>query len=129
VAGKPHLLTLAEGGRGGVVVGIRSDNYKVTRLENGWYRAEVGGVVTEHRTYQQAFVTAQTKWRRSLLNPVSERHAFASWGQIAEIIGTTKQEAEQIGVRALVKIREGLLDDPMIPSLLEHLQIRTKEHE
>ena len=102
--------------------------YNLTRTDSGLWEAELEGCITTHRNYHLARKWAESRCRRAAVEQVTGRHAFATWDQIGDILGMGKQQAEQIGLRALVKIREALLDDPILPSLMEQLRIRTRDH-
>ena len=102
--------------------------YNIQRTPSGMYAVEFDGITSLHRTYDSAYNWADLRCKRASVHPVTKGQAFANWVQIGSVLGISWEHAEQIGLRALVKIREALLDDPMIPSLLEHLRINTKEH-
>lgn len=108
--------------------GTKGGKHNVRPLSNGFFEAEFNGCITTHRNYDLARQWAANQAMRAAVEPVHGRHSFASWSQIAEILEMSTQQAESMGLRALVKIREALLDDPVLPSLMEHLGIRTREH-
>jgi pyrroloquinoline quinone (PQQ) biosynthesis protein C len=51
-----------------------------------------------------------------------DKEGFATWEQIADIVGISREEAESICRTALMKIRAGLLNTPDFEDLLRNLR-------
>jgi len=101
-------------------------DYSVEWLADGRYRATFQDEVREFTKYQSAFQWAYMKWKRSTIRHLIGE-PFLEWEEIAEVIGISKVRVEQIGLNAMIKIREKLLDDRCLVSLMEELGIETED--
>ena len=100
--------------------------YSTKRLANGRCLATFDGETKEFASPEAAYKWASNKWKRQTIRSMIGE-PFLEWEQIAEVVGVSKVRAEQIGLAALIKIREALMGEVGLVSELEDAGIYTED--
>lgn len=100
--------------------------YSTKRLPNGRCSATYKGETKEFTSSEAAYKWASNKWKRETIRRMIGE-PFLEWDQIAGVIGVSKVRAEQIGLEAMIKIREALMNEVGLISELEEAGIYTED--
>lgn len=76
----------------------------------------------------RAYDWASKKWKRSLIRREGpSMPPLITHAEIGKMFNISASRAEQLEVDALIKIRDGLINDPMLIGIMDELDIRTED--